>query len=122
MHILGLGSIFLRVTLGRFFNDDQQTIFPNWTIGADIPTTQASFGVSIQIWDHDSTSGDDLGDASPVPGKNNLDLLSPFCASSRAMGFDGGAVDHHEGGGRRIRQAPRKSSATALVCSSDCTG
>ena len=31
--------------------------------------------VTIQIWDHDSTSGDDLGDASPQSDHNNLDLV-----------------------------------------------
>jgi hypothetical protein len=54
--------------------EDQTEISPNWKITADIPTTQSTFSVSIQIWDHDSTSGDDLGDASPVVGKNNLDF------------------------------------------------
>jgi len=56
-------------------DEDSQEITPFWTISADIPNTQPTFSVSIQIWDHDSTSGDDLGDASPVPGKNNLDLI-----------------------------------------------
>ena len=31
--------------------------------------------VTIQIWDDDSTSGDDLGDASPQSDLNNLDLV-----------------------------------------------
>ena len=44
------------------------------------------------------------------------------CASSRAMGPDGGAVDRHERSeARGLRQERRKSSATARVCSSDCT-
>jgi hypothetical protein len=55
-------------------DEDSEEITPNWKVPADIPTTQSSFSVSIQIWDHDSTSGDDLGDASPVLGKNNLDF------------------------------------------------
>jgi len=54
--------------------DDQTEITPNWKISADIPTTQASFPVSIQIWDFDTTSGDDLADASPVQGKNHLEF------------------------------------------------
>ncbi len=54
--------------------EDNPEITPNWNVQANIPTNQSSFPVSIQIWDHDSTSGDDLGDASPVPGKNNLDF------------------------------------------------
>jgi len=56
-------------------DEDSEEITPNWRVTADIPNTQPSFPVSIQIWDHDSTSGDDLGDASPVPGgDNNLDF------------------------------------------------
>jgi len=55
-------------------DEDQDEIHPNWVINANIPTTKKSFHVTIQIWDHDSTSGDDLGDASPVSGKNNLDF------------------------------------------------
>ena len=30
--------------------------------------------IGIQIWDHDSTSGDDLGDASPLAADPNLDI------------------------------------------------
>lgn len=56
-------------------DEDSEDIAPNWKVNAAIPTTQSSFSVSIQIWDHDSTSGDDLGDASPIPGKNNLDFI-----------------------------------------------
>jgi uncharacterized repeat protein (TIGR01451 family) len=55
-------------------DEDQEEITPNWTIQADIPNTQKDFPLAIQIWDHDSTSGDDLGDTSPVPGKNNLEF------------------------------------------------
>ena len=55
-------------------DEDQDEINPNWVISANIPTSKRSFHVTIQIWDHDSTSGDDLGDTSPVVGKNNLDF------------------------------------------------
>ena len=54
--------------------DDQEEITPFWTVSTNIPDTQSTFPVSIQIWDYDSTSGDDLGDTSPVSGKNNLDF------------------------------------------------
>jgi hypothetical protein len=59
--------------------NDAEIIFPPkfghpWTIFADIPMAQSSFPVSIQIWDKDDSSPDDLGDASPIAGKNNLDL------------------------------------------------
>jgi uncharacterized repeat protein (TIGR01451 family) len=55
-------------------DEDQTEINPNWVVSANIPRTKKSFHVTIQIWDHDSTSGDDLGDTSPVVGKNNLDF------------------------------------------------
>ena len=54
--------------------EDQPEINPNWKIPAAIPNTQPSFSVTIQLWDHDSTSGDDNGDTSPVRNKNNLDF------------------------------------------------
>src|SRR3954447_13338278 len=34
-------------------DEDSEEITPNWIIPAAIPTTQPTFGVSIQIWDHD---------------------------------------------------------------------
>src|SRR5712672_3177973 len=40
--------------------DDQDDIEPFWTHSVDIPDGQSTAGVSIQIWDYDSTSGDDL--------------------------------------------------------------
>src|SRR5215831_13001644 len=52
--------------------DDQDYIEPFWTHSVDIPAGQATANVSIQIWDYDSTSGDDLADISPVSGDNNL--------------------------------------------------
>lgn len=56
-------------------DEDQDEITPNWVVNANIPTSQKTFTVGIQIWDHDSTSGDDLGDASPpAGGDNNLDF------------------------------------------------
>jgi len=55
-------------------DEDQVEITPNWVVSAIIPPKNKSFHVTIQIWDHDSTSGDDLGDTSPVVGKNNLDF------------------------------------------------
>ncbi len=54
--------------------EDQEEINPNWKIPAAIPNTQRSFPVTIQIWDHDSTSGPDNGDASPAVGSSNLDF------------------------------------------------
>jgi uncharacterized repeat protein (TIGR01451 family) len=40
----------------------------------DVPRTMTSVPVSIEIWDHDSTSPDDLGDASPVAGRAALEF------------------------------------------------
>jgi len=55
-------------------DEDQEEIAPGWTLPANLPPLQLTFPVTIQIWDHDSTSGDDLGDATPPSGKNNLDF------------------------------------------------
>lgn len=55
--------------------DDQDDIEPFWTVSTNVPTNSFPFiPVSIQIWDYDSTSGDDLADISPIPGDNNLDI------------------------------------------------
>jgi uncharacterized repeat protein (TIGR01451 family) len=69
--LININGVVTRTPRGA---EDQTEITPNWKVSANIPTTHSSFPVSIQIWDHDSTSGDDLGDASPVPSKNNLDF------------------------------------------------
>ena len=56
--------------------DDQTEVRPFWVVWQTIPDAQPSFPVAIQIWDHDSTSGDDLGDSSPLGGgDNNLDIV-----------------------------------------------
>lgn len=55
--------------------DDQRRITPNWVITREVDDLgKASIPVTIQIWDHDSTSGDDIADASPARGRNNLDF------------------------------------------------
>lgn len=57
--------------------DDQKKIEPQgWaaTVTVDDSVTP-TVPITIQIWDHDSTSGDDLGDASPQADHNNLDLV-----------------------------------------------
>ncbi len=60
-------------------DDDQSDIEPfGWTVTKTIDATQPpapQIPVTIQIWDYDSSSGDDNGDTSPVPDKNNLDLV-----------------------------------------------
>ena len=45
-----------------------------WVESFDVPRTQTSVGVSIEIWDHDGSSGDDLGDASPAAGRAALEF------------------------------------------------
>lgn len=63
-----------RETTTGVFKVNQDQITPDWKVPADIPTTQSSFFVSIQIWDEDDSSGHDLADASPVRGKDNLEF------------------------------------------------
>ncbi|HEU4421536.1 MAG TPA: CARDB domain-containing protein [Pilimelia sp.] len=54
--------------------EDQEYVQPNWLVTQDVPDTQVEVDVAIQIWDQDSTSGDDLGDTSPLADDANLDL------------------------------------------------
>lgn len=54
--------------------DDAEEVEPFWTAASVVPNNQPTFHITIQIWDHDSTSGDDNGDTSPVPGRNNFDI------------------------------------------------
>lgn len=54
--------------------EDDSSIDPFWTISTQIPASVVNVPVAIQVWDHDSTSGDDLGDASPLDDDNNLDF------------------------------------------------
>ena len=45
-----------------------------WVESADVPWNLTSVPVSIEIWDHDGTSGNDLGDASPAAGRAALEF------------------------------------------------
>ena len=45
-----------------------------WVESFDVPRSQTTVAVSIEVWDHDSTSGNDLGDASPAPGRAALEF------------------------------------------------
>ncbi|QBJ25608.1 DUF11 domain-containing protein [Haematobacter massiliensis] len=57
-------------------DDDQQKIQPFWTVTGVVDDSVAStVPIAIQIWDHDSTSGDDIADSSPRYDHNNLDLV-----------------------------------------------
>ncbi|MBZ5636951.1 MAG: DUF11 domain-containing protein [Acidobacteriia bacterium] len=54
--------------------DDQDYVEPFWNHSVNIPDGQLNAPVSIQIWDYDISSGDDLADISPLGGDNNLDF------------------------------------------------
>jgi uncharacterized repeat protein (TIGR01451 family) len=45
-----------------------------WVESVDVPRTQQMVPVSIEIWDHDGSSGNDLGDASPAAGRAALEF------------------------------------------------
>lgn len=56
--------------------DDQRRVEPNWTVSTTIDDAVVkTMPITIQIWDHDSTSGDDIADASPQGAHNNLDIV-----------------------------------------------
>jgi uncharacterized repeat protein (TIGR01451 family) len=54
--------------------NNNPSIDPHWVIPAQIPDSIQNVPVSIQIWDQDDTSGDDLGDVSPRDSDNTLDF------------------------------------------------
>lgn len=64
--------------------DDRLSYEPTgWTATAVVDdVANPKVPVNIQIWDHDSTSGDDLGDTSPQADHNNLDLLLDVASGS----------------------------------------
>jgi Domain of unknown function DUF11/CARDB len=53
---------------------DSSDIRPNWVETEDIPASQTSLPMAIQIWDHDSTSSDDLADVTPRSGDRGSNL------------------------------------------------
>lgn len=65
--------------------DDQKRITPFWTVSRTVDDAgRATVPVTIQIWDHDSSSGDDIADASPARGRNNLDLSVDLATGTHA--------------------------------------
>ncbi|MGH9276896.1 MAG: C2 domain-containing protein [Acidimicrobiales bacterium] len=58
--------------------DNNSSIDPEWVIPIQLPVTIVNVPVTIQIWDYDSTSGDDLGDVSPHDDDNNLDFTVSY--------------------------------------------
>ncbi|PWT95785.1 MAG: hypothetical protein C5B55_00855, partial [Blastocatellia bacterium] len=57
--------------------DDIAHIHPNWLFNKQIPMTQQTMPVRIQVWDRDSSS-DDLADDTKEPGDKNLDFTINF--------------------------------------------
>lgn len=53
--------------------DDAHDITPNWQLSGQFDRDGGAFPVRIQLWDHDSTSGDDLLDI--AAGDDNLDIM-----------------------------------------------
>jgi hypothetical protein len=53
--------------------DNQTEIAPEWQLSGVFDRDLGPFGIRIQLWDHDSTSGDDLIDI--APGDSNLDIM-----------------------------------------------
>lgn len=52
--------------------DDATDITPNWQLSGTFDRDGGPFSIRIQLWDHDSTSGDDLIDI--ADGDSNLDI------------------------------------------------
>ena len=54
--------------------DDRTDITPNWQLSGVVDRDAGPFGLRLQLWDHDSTSGDDLVDIAPPGDDRNLDV------------------------------------------------
>lgn len=54
--------------------NDNPSVSPYYQVTRQVPDGETQVPIAIQVWDQDSSSGDDLGDASPNSGDNNLDL------------------------------------------------
>jgi uncharacterized repeat protein (TIGR01451 family) len=88
--------------------DDQEAVAVDFRVTQEVADTVNDVPITVQVWDYDSTSGDDLGDASPVVGKANLDIVfhrdtgavtgdvtSPIglvCSSGQPGGEPGGGI------------------------------
>ncbi len=64
--------------------DDLERYEPtDWVVTTTVDdAVTPTLPVGIQLWDHDSTSGDDLGDLSPVRDKNGLDIVVDLASGS----------------------------------------
>jgi hypothetical protein len=85
--------------------DDNGNVSPfGWTAGAIIDdSVTPNVPISIQIWDHDSTSGDDLADSSPQADHHNTDIVLNLATGTwsgdttgRCVTGDGNDTEDHE--------------------------
>ena len=74
--------------------DDNSPVSPfGWTAGATIEdSVTPNVPIAIQIWDHDTTSGDDLADSSPQGYHNNTDLVLNLAAGAWSADTTGRCV------------------------------
>jgi hypothetical protein len=54
--------------------EDSSDIRPNWIVTETLPAGTARVNMAIQVWDHDTTSADDLADATPRSGDRGSNL------------------------------------------------
>jgi hypothetical protein len=56
--------------------DNRKVVSPNWFFGFAFSSAgNRTIPIRLELWDHDSTSADDLCDINPRKGKKGLDLL-----------------------------------------------
>lgn len=77
----GPGDYYARVKMGGAgftkskHRDDDANVAPNWIFGLAFSSdADRVVPIRLEIWDHDSLSGDDLCDLCPVNGKKRLDF------------------------------------------------
>lgn len=77
----GPGDYYARVKMaGAGFaksthRDNDANVSPNWLFGLAFSSdTDRTIPIRLEIWDHDTLSGDDRCDLSPVNGKTHIDL------------------------------------------------
>ncbi|MFD9406860.1 hypothetical protein ACFWBN_07520 [Streptomyces sp. NPDC059989] len=58
--------------------DNVSGVDPYWVVSTELADTYQNVPVTIQVWDADDTSGDDLGDDTPHDDDNNLDFTVSY--------------------------------------------
>lgn len=78
----GVADYYGRVSMdGLWFartkhREDVSHVRPNWLFGLGLSGhTHRTVPIRVVLWDHDSTSADDLCDINPRPGKHRLDFV-----------------------------------------------